>query len=343
MTSKEIELYMRRCFQLAQKGQGNVAPNPLVGAVIVHNGKIIGEGYHRKYGLEHAEPNAIKSVRDKSLLSQSTLFVNLEPCNHYGKTPPCSDLIVKHKIPKVVVCNVDPNPQVSGSGIEKLRSNGIEVVSGILEKEGWFLNRRFFTTQIEKRPYLILKWAQTSNGYVDIVRSPESSPLKISNDQNKRLVHKWRSEEDSILVGHKTVLMDNPSLSTRFFYGKNAKRVVLSSEEHIPNSLNVKDASVATFFLTDVINSTHPNKTQNTNNQLTKLLKEGIQSIIIEGGPNTHQRFLSQGLWDEVRVTISDQVIPAGISAAYIPNHSGKKNVNCGLNNRVEYYYNFES
>ncbi len=222
MTSDE--LFIQRTFELAQSGIGQVSPNPRVGAVVVHDEKIIGEGWHKKYGEAHAEVNAIHSVKDQSLLQESTIYVNLEPCSHFGKTPPCADLLIRHQVKKVVVCNNDPNPLVSGQGIAKLLNAGIEVVTGVLETEGRKLNKRFFTFVEKQRPYIILKWAQTVDGFV----ARENYESKwISNDFSRQLVHQWRSEEDAVLVGTKTAAHDNPKLDVRDWSGRNPVRVVI--------------------------------------------------------------------------------------------------------------------
>ncbi|HEY5824526.1 MAG TPA: bifunctional diaminohydroxyphosphoribosylaminopyrimidine deaminase/5-amino-6-(5-phosphoribosylamino)uracil reductase RibD, partial [Cyclobacteriaceae bacterium] len=214
MTSDE--LFIQRTFELAQIGIGQVSPNPRVGAVVAHDGKILGEGWHKKYGEAHAEVNAILSVKDHSLLKESTVYVNLEPCSHFGRTPPCADLLIRHQVKKVVICNVDPNPLVAGQGINKLRDAGIEVVAGVLEAEGRKLNKRFFTLIEKQRPYIILKWAQTADGFV----ARENYESKwISNDFSRQLVHQWRSEEDAILVGTKTAAHDNPQLDVRDWSG----------------------------------------------------------------------------------------------------------------------------
>ena len=238
------EKYMARCLQLAQSGGGYVSPNPMVGAVIVCNDRIIGEGYHRHIGEAHAEPNAIYSVNNKELLSQSTLYVNLEPCSHYGKTPPCADLIVKKRIKKVVIGTLDPNPKVSGRGAEILRDAGIEVIVGVLEKECHTLNRRFFTFQINKRPYILLKWAQTRDGFIDHCRSDNSiQALKISNSITQLLTHKMRSENMAIMVSTNTVLLDNPSLTLRYWFGKSPLRVAIDRKNMIPDNYIIKDRS----------------------------------------------------------------------------------------------------
>jgi diaminohydroxyphosphoribosylaminopyrimidine deaminase/5-amino-6-(5-phosphoribosylamino)uracil reductase len=291
---------MRRCIQLAKNGQLNAKPNPMVGAVIVHNGRIIGEGYHVRCGLAHAEVNAFASVRaeDEALLPESTIYVSLEPCSHYGKTPPCADLIIKKGVRRVVVGCIDEFAEVQGRGIQKLRDAGIEVEVGVLEAECKALNRRFFTFHREKRPYIILKWAQTANGFID----NHHQPVQISSDFTKMLSHKLRAEEDAILVGRVTDEREHPQLNVREWYGPDPKRMV--------------------------IDRAHPLN-------LESLHAQNIQSIIVEGGTETLQSFIMQDLWDELRVetntslTVSDGTrapqIPA--SAQVVSSHTYDKNV----------------
>ena len=222
-------VFMRRCLQLASLGRGHVSPNPMVGAVVVHRGQIIGEGYHRCYGQPHAEVNAINSVRDAGLLPECTLYVSLEPCSHYGKTPPCADLIVQKKIPRVVVGCLDPFPKVSGQGVARLREAGVEVVTGVLEEECKALNRTFMTCQIDERPFVTLKWAQSRDGYIDRIRKPGEPAIRISDDVSSVWVHRLRAEADAILVGTNTAVADNPSLTTRLWYGRSPLRIVLDA------------------------------------------------------------------------------------------------------------------
>ena len=239
-TTINNEQYMRRCIELAHMGFGATVPNPMVGAVIVHQGKIIGEGYHCKYGEAHAEVNAVNSVEDKSLLSESTLYINLEPCTHFGKTPPCCDLIMQSHIPRVVIANVDPNPLVKGKGIEKLKNAGIEVTTDVLKAEGEELNKRFFSYYKKSRPYIILKWAQTGDGFMDIVRHPSQhlKPVWITTEEARILVHKWRSEEQAILVGTNTVFLDNPKLNVREWTGKDPIRILVDRTLRLPQNLH---------------------------------------------------------------------------------------------------------
>ncbi len=279
------EKFMRRCIQLAKNGQQNAKPNPMVGAVIVHNGRIIGEGYHVRCGQGHAEVNAFASVKseNEALLPESTIYVSLEPCSHYGKTPPCADLIINKGVRRVVVGCIDEFAEVQGRGIKKIREAGIEVEVGVLEEECKALNRRFFTFHREKRPYIILKWAQTANGFID----DHHKPLKISTDFTKMLSHKLRAEEDAILVGRITDERDHPQLNVREWYGQDPKRLV--------------------------IDRTHPLN-------IDSLYAQNIQSLIVEGGAETLRTFLIQGLWDEIRVeTNTALTVTDGTRAPIIP------------------------
>ncbi|MGB0423864.1 MAG: bifunctional diaminohydroxyphosphoribosylaminopyrimidine deaminase/5-amino-6-(5-phosphoribosylamino)uracil reductase RibD, partial [Flavobacteriales bacterium] len=243
------ETFIRRCFQLAKLGKGAVAPNPFVGAVIVHDGKVIGEGYHRKYGGPHAEVNAIQSVTDKGLLSEATVYVNLEPCSFTGNTPPCADLLVHHQVKRVVISNVDPHERVSGTGIERLRQAGIDVVTDVLSEEGAELNRRFFAFHQKKRPYIILKWAQSQDGYLDLRRQPGVKGINwVSTKEAKLLTHLWRSEEAAILVGRKTVEVDNPTLTVREVSGNNPTRIVLDPNDSLSRDYHVFDESARTLI-----------------------------------------------------------------------------------------------
>ncbi|MFA5781673.1 MAG: bifunctional diaminohydroxyphosphoribosylaminopyrimidine deaminase/5-amino-6-(5-phosphoribosylamino)uracil reductase RibD [Bacteroidales bacterium] len=322
--------YIKRCITLAENGLGNVAPNPMVGCVIVHNGRIIAEGYHREYGSPHAEVNAINSVKDTELLKSSTLFVNLEPCVHFGKTPPCTDLIIRIGIPKVVIGNVDTYREVAGKGIRKLKSAGIEVISGILDDECRELNRRFFTYHEKKRPYIILKWAQTSDGFIGINRdiNAEAKPVWISSEEIRVLVHKWRTEEQSIMVGTNTALLDNPRLNARDWTGKSPIRIVLDKNLRLPASLHLFDGSIPTIVLTSHENSHYKsNKAEyigiNFKNNLANhvceaLYKKKIQSVIIEGGGQFLQSFIDAGIWDEARIVTGDIKFHGGVKAPEI-------------------------
>lgn len=294
---------MKRCFYLARLGRGYVAPNPMVGCVVVAQGRIIGEGYHRQHGGPHAEVNALNSVKERHLLPQSTVYVNLEPCSHYGKTPPCADRLIKEGVKKVVVCNLDPNPLVAGRGIERLRQAGIEVETGLLEQEGWQLNRRFFTFFTQHRPYIILKWAQTADGFLDALND---KPIRISTDITKALVHQMRAEEAAILVGTQTALKDNPSLHTRRWFGKHPLRIAIDRSGKIPPTHHLLDGTQATLILTET-NQKPPYQPvdfkQNIIPQLLdKLYEMKIQSLIVEGGEKTLQTFIEGNYFDEIQV-----------------------------------------
>lgn len=321
--------YMQRCLELAGHGLGNVSPNPLVSCVIVKDDKIIGEGYHNVYGGPHAEVNAINSVKNKELLKKSTLFVNLEPCSHHGKTPPCSDLIISMGIPEVIIGQQDPNPLVSGNGIEKLNSSGCKVITGVLEKESNYLNRRFNIFHERKRPFIILKWAQTLDGFMDIDRNADIKPENnwISNYQLKRLVHKWRTEEDAIMIGTTTALNDNAKLTAREWPGKNPLRIVLDENLILPDNLNVLDDSTPTIIFT----SKQKRARQNTefiaidfqkdifSQMMDILYKKGVQSIIVEGGKILLESFLKINLWDEARVIIGNKIFHKGLRGPDLP------------------------
>jgi len=337
---------MQDCLKLAAKGLGNVAPNPMVGCVIVNNAKIIGKGYHEKFGEAHAEINAIASVKNKKLLKDSILYVSLEPCAHYGKTPPCSDAILKCGIRKVVIGSVDPNPLVKGKGIEKLIRGGCDVVTGILEKECIELNKRFFTFYREKRPYIILKWAMTKDGYIDKKRTKEEKPLKLTDKYAAKLSHKWRSEEQAIMVGTNTVIMDNPLLTARHVKGKSPMRIVMDRTLKI-----LPDSRIFSNFASVVIlnskknsksgNMEHVNikfKGKMLHNALRELYKRNIQSVIVEGGANLLSSFVKQGLWDEARVFISNKKIGEGIHAPVFSGSpvSKKKIGNVTLNRYIK-------
>ncbi len=288
------EKYMQRCLQLAANGIQGARPNPMVGAVIVanrpsaigHQPSIIGEGYHVRCGQGHAEVNAFASVRpeDEPLLKDSTIYVSLEPCSHYGKTPPCADLIIKKGVRRVVVGTIDPFAEVQGRGIKKLQDAGIEVTVGVLEKECQWLNRRFFTYHSKHRPYIILKWAQTANGFID----DHGKALQISNEQTQMLSHQLRAEEDAILVGHTTDAREHPQLTVRHWHGPSPKRVVLTHQRPLPQLID-------------------------------DLYQQGIQSLIVEGGRQTHESFIQAGLWDEIRVETGSVTVSDGTRAPQLP------------------------
>jgi len=347
---------MHRCLQLAEEGAGYVAPNPMVGAILVHENKIISEGYHQQYGGPHAEVNCINSVKkeDRSLIAQSTLYVSLEPCAHFGKTPPCTDLIIANKIPGVVIGCRDPFKEVFGKGIEKLEAAGVNVVYGILEKECQQLNKRFFTFHTQHRPYIILKWAETADGFIST--SPKPSPkerayeqsaikrLFISNDQTNRLVHKWRSEEASILIGTNTALLDDPELRTRYWNGPSPVRLVVDMDLRLPSSLKIFNEKQRTIIFNTIKHSEQlgPAETPslpiaigmekegvryyqvtgdvNLVHQIVNALYQlKIQSVLVEGGARLLQSFIDEDLWDEIRVISNKQLaIGNGLAAPVI-------------------------
>ncbi|KAA9042264.1 bifunctional diaminohydroxyphosphoribosylaminopyrimidine deaminase/5-amino-6-(5-phosphoribosylamino)uracil reductase RibD [Ginsengibacter hankyongi] len=322
---------MSRCLQLAELSIGNVAPNPMVGAVLVYEDKIIGEGYHQKYGGPHAEVNCINNVKEENnfLIEKATLYVSLEPCSHYGKTPPCADLIIKNKIKKVVIGCKDVYKEVAGSGIQKLQNAGAEVITGVLEKDCIQLNIRFFTFHLKFRPYIILKWAQTANGKIGYAEKR----ILISNEYSNRLVHKWRSEEAAILAGTNTALLDDPLLTTRLWKGKNAVRIVIDKELKLPSTLKIFNTDVKTFIYNLVKNSTEENlvyikldKENFIGQILQSLFEMNIQSVMIEGGARTLQSFINEGLWDEARVITNESVtIENGIAAPEMKNFNLQK------------------
>lgn len=327
------ETYMQRCLDLAALAIGETSPNPMVGAVVVYNDHIIGEGYHHRCGEPHAEVNAIASVKDLSLLKDSTLYVSLEPCNHVGKTPACTDLILRVGIPRVVVAVQDPFPKVNGSGIERLRSAGVEVITGVLQQEAAHQNRRFFTYHCAKRPYIILKWAQSADGFLDAKRSATvgigennpDGPVRISNEWTRYWLHRWRSEEDAIMVGTQTALLDNPTLTVRAWEGRNPVRIVPDRTLKLPSGLNLfEDASALTWLITDQhlvqqasdkfagyghVRVFGMDYTQANDPEvgliaqwMHLLYEQGIQSLLVEGGAQLLQSFLEAGAWDEIRI-----------------------------------------
>ncbi len=316
--------YMARCIALARCGAGSVAPNPMVGAVIVHNGKIIGEGYHRKYGEAHAEVNAIASVRDESLLREATLYVSLEPCSHYGKTPPCAELIVKKHIPRVVVGCLDPFPEVSGRGVGMLREAGVEVVTGVMEEEARALNRAFMTFQEKKRPYVCLKWAQSADGFMDRCRTNPAEPaVVLSSSETRRAVHHLRSEVAAIMVGTQTALLDNPSLTVRHWVGDSPVRVVLDRTLRIPTHYHLLDGSVKTLLFTEKEAVSRENVeyvTMDFNRPVLpqvvhELYARGLNSLLVEGGAKLLNSFLEAGLWDCIRIETTPETLLSGVRA----------------------------
>ena len=317
---------MHRCLQLAKLGAGNVAPNPMVGAVLVHDDRIIGEGYHEKYGEPHAEPNCLASVtdHDRELISQSVMYVSLEPCVHFGKTPPCADLIIKNKIPKVVIGCRDPFIEVNGKGIEKLTEAGIEVEQNVLEEECKELNKRFFTFHTKHRPYVILKWAQSANGKIAALpqagfreSAEEGQRLFISNEYTNRIVHKWRSEEAAILVGTNTAMLDNPQLTTRLWKGPSPIRLVVDMNLRLPSSLKIFKGEAKTIVFNTIKHEEDDDRLfyQVTDDvslvhQISNALYQlKIQSVIVEGGAKLIQSFIDDELWDEARVISNGELI----------------------------------
>ena len=322
---KTHEHFIEKCITLARKGILYVSPNPMVGCVIVYNDEIIGEGYHQEYGKSHAEVNAIETVKDKSLLNKSTLYVNLEPCCHHGKTPPCTDLIIKHNFSKVVIGCIDPYSEVSGKGIKKLKDNSIEVVYGVLEEKCKDLNRRFFYFHKYKRPYIILKWAKSKDNYIAPIN--QEKPFWMTSKESKTLVHNWRAEEDAILVGRKTVIADNPSLTVRMCEGKNPIRLVIDKSLSINNNYNIFDDHAETLVFnnikSDIVSNTIYIKTDFNNlieEILNELYKRNILSLIVEGGAITINSFIENNLYDEIRLFTTEKVLENGILSPQIPN-----------------------
>ena len=322
---KTHEYFIDKCISLARKGALDVSPNPMVGCVIVNDGKIIGEGYHKEYGKNHAEVNAIHSVKDKSELKNSILYVNLEPCCHHGKTPPCTDLIIKYNIPKVVIGCVDTFSKVSGQGIKKLKDNSIEVIYGVLEKDCIELNKRFFCYHIKKRPYIILKWAKSQDNFTAPISQEKS--FWMTSEKSKKLVHRWRAEEDAILVGRKTVVADNPSLTVRMCKGKNPIRIIIDKELLLNKKSNVFDDQAETIVFNNIKSAIIDKTTylkadfNNLNEDiLNQLFKRDILSLIIEGGTITINSFIEKDLYDEIRVFTSDKLLKKGINSPKLPN-----------------------
>lgn len=335
------KLFMLRALELARLGIGQVSPNPQVGCVIVHDGKIIGEGWHQKYGGPHAEVNAINSVKDKSLLSKATVYVNLEPCSHFGKTPPCADLLIAHRVRKVVVANVDSNPLVGGKGLAKLHAAGIETVVGVLDQQACELNKRFFTFVEKQRPYIILKWAETADGF--IARSNFDSKW-ISNEYSRQLVHRWRSEEDAILVGSGTAAHDNPALTVRDWSGRNPVRIVIDRHLILPDSLHLFDGNTPTLCYNLIQEKTEKNTTwvklpesQFLKNLVADLRTRNIQSLIIEGGAQTLSAFINENLWDEARVFKARQSFGSGIEAPIF--HGTLKETHDIMNDELQIWF----
>ncbi|HTD40154.1 MAG TPA: bifunctional diaminohydroxyphosphoribosylaminopyrimidine deaminase/5-amino-6-(5-phosphoribosylamino)uracil reductase RibD [Mucilaginibacter sp.] len=343
------ENYMQRCIELAGLGAGSVSPNPMVGAVIVHEDNIIGEGFHQQYGQAHAEVNAVNQVLADfddagELLKNSTIYVSLEPCAHYGKTPPCADLIIKYQIPKVVVGCHDPYTQVDGKGIEKIKAAGIEVISGVLEAECQWLNRRFFTRVQKQRPYIILKWAQTNDSFF---APDDKSQFWITGAESRRLVHQWRGEEDAVLIGKNTAAIDNPQLNTRYWPGKSPKRIVIDRKLELNKNLHIYDQNVETLIFnelkTDIDGKIKYIALEDFERFvpqyiLFQLYMQDIQSVIIEGGARTLNSFINEGLWDEARVFTGEAVLGHGIKAPCINGVSSREHL-LGTD-RLKIFYN---
>ncbi|HVM89661.1 MAG TPA: bifunctional diaminohydroxyphosphoribosylaminopyrimidine deaminase/5-amino-6-(5-phosphoribosylamino)uracil reductase RibD [Puia sp.] len=339
--------FMNRCVQLAKQGAGYVAPNPMVGAALVHEGRIIGEGFHQQYGKAHAEVNCINSVleEDKQLVPQSTLYVSLEPCAHYGKTPPCTDLIIEKKIPHVVIGCRDPFKEVNGKGIEKLLQAGIDVTQLVLEKECIQLNKRFFTFHTKHRPYIILKWAQSNNGKIARLHGER---MFISNEFTNRLVHKWRSEEASILVGRNTALLDDPELNVRLWSGTDPVRMAVDMDLRLPQSLKIFNQKSKTVIFNSIKYEEKGNLLyyQVTNDvsiihqMLNALYQLKIQSVLVEGGAKLLQSFIDEGIWDEARVINNEAlIIDNGVNAPLL-NQAQLTNTESVFSDRISYYQN---
>ena len=314
---------MKKCLELATKGMGYVSPNPMVGCVVVFNNQIIGEGYHEEYGTAHAEINAIENVKNKSLLKKSTLYVNLEPCVHFGKTPPCTNLIIESEIPKVVIGCRDSYSEVSGKGIEKMQNIGIEVIVGVLEKESRELNKRFFTFHEKKRPYIILKWAESKDGFMAPLN--QNKPFWMTSSESKKLVHKWRAEEEAILIGRITAKKDNPSLTVRKVAGSNPIRIIIDKNLTLSGDLNLFNSEAKTIIF-NVIKSEENDTNQFIKidfnylikNILEELHKQNIQSVKIEGGSITLQSFIDANIWDEARIFTANKLFAQGLKTPII-------------------------
>ncbi len=342
------EVYMNRCIALAQNGLGTTYPNPLVGSVIVLNNRIIGEGWHYQAGKPHAEVNAIASVKDPTTLKNATIYVSLEPCSHFGKTPPCSDLIIKMGIKKVVIGTIDPFAKVSGSGIQKLRDAGCDVRVGVLENQCKELNKRFFTFHTKKRPYIILKWAKTLDGFLAPNTKNERSPVWITNRYSKQLVHKWRAQEQAILSGSKTIIEDNPQLTVRNWHGKHPTRIIIDPSGKIPDDSAIFNPITKTIIITSERSHKKNNDSviyeivkpkENLAPEICNLLyQHHIQSVIIEGGTYTLQSFIDNNLWDEARIFEGNTTFESGIKAPLLKGNL--RSVSKINNDTLSIYYN---
>lgn len=321
------EQIMHRCLQLAALGKGNVAPNPMVGAVIVHEGKIIGEGYHEQFGGPHAEVNAVNSVENQELLKECTIYVTLEPCSHFGKTPPCANLLVEKQFKRVVIGTLDAHAKVYKKGVKRLEDNGIDVTVGVCEQECMELNRAFFTYHEKKRPYVLLKWAQTQNGLIDNTSGKQGEVSWISAPETQVKVHQWRSEFQSIMVGKNTVLNDDPSLTVRAFHGKNPIRIVLDSSAELPSTAKIFNEEATTVVLNTQKSSSEGSisfvqlKNLKPSSVLKALYEMDIQSVLVEGGRKTLQSFIDANLWDEARIITGNTEFESGTSAPTIHGH----------------------
>jgi diaminohydroxyphosphoribosylaminopyrimidine deaminase/5-amino-6-(5-phosphoribosylamino)uracil reductase len=339
--------YMHRCIQLAKSGEGYVAPNPMVGAVLVHEQRIIGEGYHKEFGQAHAEVNCINSVNkeDKHLIPASTLYVSLEPCAHHGKTPPCSTLIIQHQIQRVVIGCRDPFKEVDGKGIEHLQNAGVDITVGTLENECKELNKRFLIFHTQHRPYIILKWAQTANGKIATLIDKR---LLITNEFTNRIVHKWRSEEMGILIGTNTALQDDPELTNRLWNGKSPVRLIVDMHLRLPSSLKIFNGQQPTIIF-NVLRHDENGKVKYyqvtedvsiTHQLLNACYQTNIQSIIVEGGAKLLQSFIDDGLWDEARILTNEMLhVENGLSAPELSNYKSSHSENI-FTDRIDYYYN---
>ena len=337
------EKYIHRCLTLAAKGKGHVSPNPLVGAVIVRDGKIIGEGFHAQHGQAHAEVNAINSVQDKAALKESTLYVNLEPCSHHGKTPPCASRIIEEGIPQVVMGCLDPNEQVAGRGVKQLKDSGVHVISEIMAEECKWLNRRFFTFHQQQRPYIILKWAQTADGFM---ADSSGNSKWISNLYSRIYVHKWRAQEDAIMVGRQTAMNDDPKLTARLWQGNDPMRIVLDPDLSMDSSAHLLDGSVKTWVLNQQQNMEKGNKTylklDLTDDWLAVFLAElkqaGCQSLIVEGGKALLDTFIQHNAWDEARIFTGKTCFGQGLAAPVVNGQCGKQQNIAG--DELKFIYN---
>ena len=315
---------MQRCLDLARMGFRTAAPNPMVGSVIVHNGRIIGEGYHHQCGGPHAEVEAVRSVKERHLLPEATLYVNLEPCAHHGRTPPCSDMIVRERIKRVVVGCIDSFSEVAGKGIERMQKAGVEVLVGVLEKESRWLNRRFFTYHEQKRPYVILKWAQTRDGFIDALRSPNNVHAAwITNEISRSLVHKWRTEEQSVMVGTRTAELDNPQLNIRAWHGQSPMRITIDRDLSLSPRLHLFDGSQPTVVFTEKVKASKPGlefvqvdfSSGLLAQIMTALYLREVLSVVVEGGEIMLSSFIEADLWDEALVFRGDKFFVEGTPA----------------------------